>query len=675
MLIQYYNGTIPYEELRERLGSYKDGISAYQMIEVARQCGFESIGIEGSFESFQNENILLPCVAHILLNESYYHYIVLFEMNVKKHYFIVGDPAKGIYKMSFTEFEQVWNQVLITFQPIMPIIHIEPNQFLKKSLSALLCKEKKVGIYLLLTSIMITIVSIFHSTLINHFVSMLETHDETWYLYLSVILYLFFITIKNGSSFLRNKVFFHVYERIDFHFMNTIFRKILNLPYRYYKNHTTGEMVARIGDIGVIRTFLTNFVLSSIMDFPLFLASGIGLFFIQSKLFIGGFLIVMLYCFIFFIYQHILKKKIEQLEECNAKVTSYMVEAMNGYESLFGSHLKSRIEKRFSNYYRQYVKEAKQLEMYQNQEQMWSESLFDFSILFIFALGIYFVANEQMTMSALLLFHSLFLYFINPLKNMVRLGGEFHKVKIAWKRLSNIFYKKEETGIYLRKISGEIRFQNVYFEYFLNQPILKKLNFEIHAGEKVLITGESGNGKSTILKLLMKYYKVNRNSIFVDEIDINDYKEEAIEQNILYVSMKEQLFTGSIGENISFDKHYDEAYWEVLKITETDSIIEHTQLGHHLILEENGANISGGERQRIILARSLLLPFQVLLLDEATSQIDVDMERRILKRIFGKHSDKTILLVSHRTDNMDLFDRWISIKDGTIKKDVKKNDR
>ena len=170
----------------------------------------------------------------------------------------------------------------------------------------------------------------------------------------------------------------------------------------------------------------------------------------------------------------------------------------------------------------------------------------------------------------------------------------------------------------------------------------------------------------------MKYYEAPKNTIFLDGIDIREYKEEVIQNNILYVSMKEQLWTGTIYENILLGKEPDSRYQEILKLTEVNSILSKTPLGHRLVLEENGANLSGGEKQRVVLARTLLLPFNVLLLDEATSQIDSNMERRILKRLFKKFPDKTIVMVSHRFDNLDLFDQKIEIKNGLVLEDVSK---
>lgn len=671
MIIQYYHGHIPYEELKDQLGLHRNGITAYRLIEYAEKIGFDAKGIEGNFSSFQKESILFPCIAHIIVQKSYYHYIVLFEMNLKKQYFIVGDPSKGIYKMSFLEFESVWQHVIIVFHPKTPITYIEANTILKDHLYTNFLKEKKTILYIVLLSFMITIMAIFYTTILNHFITMLESHNEYRYLWFSIFLYSFFIILKNLGNYLRNKIFFHVYQRIDFELMNFIFYQILHLPYRYYKNRTTGDMMSRIQDIGVLRSFLAKFILSSIMDFPMLLVSAIGLFFISEQLFFVVLITWCLYSILYFIYHKAIAKKIEKVEEEGAKTTSYMVEAISGYESLFGSNLQKIVGNRFSNQYLEYVDQIKQSENLQNGKQTISQFILDFSSLALLAFGVWLIAHETITLSTIILFHSLFLYFMEPVKNLLDIMEEWKKVKISWERLSNLFYPTKELGIYSRKMIGTIEFQNVNFSY-ADHPVLKNVNFKIDAGKKVLITGKSGSGKSTILKLLMKYYEIKGGSIQIDQTEISDYQTESIHQNILYISMKEQLFTGPLCNNISLDGKYQQSYQEILKLTEVESIVRKSPLGHYLPLEENGSNLSGGEKQRVILARTLLLPFQILLLDEATSQIDINMERRILKNIFRQFPDRTVLFVSHRIDNADLFDQWIEIENGKIRRNVKK---
>ena len=171
----------------------------------------------------------------------------------------------------------------------------------------------------------------------------------------------------------------------------------------------------------------------------------------------------------------------------------------------------------------------------------------------------------------------------------------------------------------------------------------------------------------------MKYYPINRGQVLINEIDINDYKNNKYKQGISYISQKETLFTDTLYNNLNINNKNNNKILEIIKICEVDEIIKNNNTSYKMLIEENGNNISGGEKQRIILARTLLKPFNILLIDEGLNQMDVNLERRILKRIFQKYKQQTIIIVSHRLDNVDLFNKLVELENGKIKQVVNKN--
>ena len=179
----------------------------------------------------------------------------------------------------------------------------------------------------------------------------------------------------------------------------------------------------------------------------------------------------------------------------------------------------------------------------------------------------------------------------------------------------------------------------------------------------MLILGESGIGKSTLLRLIYKYYDVDRGQIFINGYDINDYTLADIRGNITYISQNEMLYTDSIRNNIILDRNISENdFLNVCKMTYVDEIIKDNILGYDYITEENGSNLSGGQRQRIILARGLLKNSKIIMIDEGLSQIDIKLERIILENLFWTYQDKTFIVVSHRENNTDLYDRVIRLR-------------
>ena len=167
--------------------------------------------------------------------------------------------------------------------------------------------------------------------------------------------------------------------------------------------------------------------------------------------------------------------------------------------------------------------------------------------------------------------------------------------------------------------------------------------------------------------MLMRYIDVPFGNISINDIDINHYHLDTLRSKITYVSQQEFLFTDTVYNNIVLGKDYDRQEVEnVLKLSLVDEFAANNPLSYNQLVEENGFNFSGGERQRIILARSLLKISDVYIFDEALSQIDIKRERKIIKNIFKYLKDKTIIIISHRYDNKDLFNRVIELSEGKL---------
>ena len=277
-----------------------------------------------------------------------------------------------------------------------------------------------------------------------------------------------------------------------------------------------------------------------------------------------------------------------------------------------------------------------------------------------------------MNIGTLLTFSSLLVYFLDPIKNIINLDNTVKESKIAFKRvLELIDYENKEIGFIEKFKGGDIIFKNVNFTFDDKNQILRNVNLNIKNGSKVMIVGKSGSGKSTLFKLLMKYYKIDNNKIFINDVDINNYTLSTINNSIVYISQNEILFNDTLYNNIVFDNNEKDKLLSIANICEINEILD-SNLGFNMLIEENGFNLSGGQRQRIILARALMKKFNILIIDEGLNQIDTDLERRILKNIFEKYKDKTIIVISHRLDNLDLFDNLIKFDSGQVK-DVKRN--
>lgn len=284
----------------------------------------------------------------------------------------------------------------------------------------------------------------------------------------------------------------------------------------------------------------------------------------------------------------------------------------------------------------------------------------------------YFIYQKKIGITSLILISSILSYVLEPIEHFSKLGLVIREGTLSLRRLVDLFIDAEDAGTFHKLQLQKICCHGLSYQIG-GHSLLSNLSFEVSRGEKILLVGDSGSGKSTLLKLLMKYDTISDGEILYNSHNINHYKNEAIKNNISYLSQDELLFTTTLYENVVMNRTYNEtSLKEVLSMCEVDLIAKKHPLGYQMFIEEDGFNLSGGEKARIILARHLLHPRRFILIDEGFSHMDTSLERRILKRLFERYKNHTFIIVSHRLDNLDLFSRMISMKDGSIINDVSK---
>ena len=230
------------------------------------------------------------------------------------------------------------------------------------------------------------------------------------------------------------------------------------------------------------------------------------------------------------------------------------------------------------------------------------------------------------------------------------------------KKLLRIKEEEKQRGI-KPILKGNIEFKNVYFKYNKKYN-LENINFKINSGEKVVIIGESGSGKTTLINLIHKNYKINKGQILIDNININKYDINYLKNRIVIINQKPAIFKDTILNNIIFNKN--ENIYKYSKITLFNKVIEKKENNLNFLIEQNGKNLSGGEKQRLVLTRSIINDFDTLILDDSTSSLDLKTENLVIDNLLKEFKDKTIIWVTNRVTFINKFDKIILLKDGKI---------
>ena len=222
-------------------------------------------------------------------------------------------------------------------------------------------------------------------------------------------------------------------------------------------------------------------------------------------------------------------------------------------------------------------------------------------------------------------------------------------------------------GKTVKKVNGKIEFKNVSFAYE-NEDVIKDLSFVINENEKVALVGESGSGKSTIIKLMMGLIKYDDGSVLIDGKELKTLNLDSFYDHVSYVSQEAPIFDGTLRENLLFDKKVeDEKVLDVIKLVCLDKFYEKLENGLDTELGERGVRMSGGERQRVALARLFFDDSKIIILDEATSAMDNITEKEVMKNIVEKLDNKTMIIIAHRLETIKDIDKIFVLKDGVIK--------
>ncbi len=657
MIIKYYNGYTSIEKLRSLMKTDKNGTNAYNLIEAAKILGFEAYGVKTKIEELNKNNLILPSIAHVVIENSYSHFLVIYDINYTKKQITIGDPASKIYKLSFEEFNKIWSGVLIILYP-KEKLNIEKKSNIFELIFEIIKNNKKDYLNIFLLSLFI----LFFTVVISfYFQFMIDNISHKLYI---IQLFLFFLgltLLKSLTNYFRSELVLILKQKIDFSLTLGVFKQIINLPYQYYKTRSTGDVISRIGDLENIKQILNNTIITLFIETPFALIALLILLIYNRLLFLVSLITIILYLLLSLLFR---KKFILSINNCQrnkANVTTCMVESIQGFETIKGLDINDNISNNLENKYSKYLKEMYQLESSYNLEDNLKNTISEFSFLTTILIGVFLIKESLITIGMLITLNTLISYFLEPIKNIINYDYSFKEANNSYKRICELFTEIKENDFL--KIKGNISINNLNFTYDNKKENLKNINLNIKQGNKVLLIGKSGSGKSTLLKLIKKYYETSN-------ININDNINYSV-SNIAYIAQNEILFTDSLVNNLKLNRNID--YKEidsVVKMCYVDSIVKNNNLGLNMLIEENGFNLSGGEKQRIILARTLLNKFDILLIDEGLNQIDINLERKILKNIFDKFKDKTIIIVSHRYNNMDLFNHVVEMSNGIIRKDL-----
>lgn len=505
-----------------------------------------------------------------------------------------------------------------------------------------------------------------------------ENFDKSNILKIALFLMILRIVIEIVTN-LWSRAVLKLNGKVNFDLKHDMIQSLTNFELKNYDNTNSGIFISRLNkdtsELSELFDYITDDLSGIILNlsfiiYVLYLNKYLGLFLILNII-----LVYILTSKKLFYYKNV-KAKYKQKDE---EIVGIYTDVIRGIREVQNLNLKDTLLDRINIKQKDVISyDIKKT----HTRRTWNRYIkaFQHILDFIFIiLSIYFITNNTLQISSFLI---IFLYknkVLNLIDYISEIREKFADGKVSAIRVFDIidyntFTKDSYGNIPLTDIIGKIKFQDVNFQYN-NKELFKDLSFEIKPNTMVAFVGKSGEGKSTILKLIGKNYKLNSGKILIDDTDINELSENTIRNNISIVSQSPYIFNLSIKENIKLARpeSTDEEIIEVCKKSQIHDDIIAMKDGYNTLVGENGVILSGGQKQRISIARALIRKSKIILLDEATSSLDNNNQERIKNVIKELSKDHTVIIVAHRlstivdSDNIYLLHNHKIIANGTHK--------
>lgn len=637
MIIEYYKGYIGIDRLSEMTNTNKNGTSAYNIKNISNAIGFSCYATK-EIETY-------PAIALVKLNTNYNHYIVVYR-KIKNGY-IIADPASKIKKISNQYFNNINLNVILNYKKTKDIIKLNENK-ISNYYKNMLRNNKSLFFLIFLFSILFLVLSTLYIFIYKKIISD-KIINNFFIIFLSVFILKYLVLLY------KNKLIIKLDKIIDLDLTKSVFIKLIKLPYLYYKNHTTGEIISRFNDIYNIKNIVIQLLTFLSIELPIFIVILIFMSYINIKISIIVLVIIILYIINNYIFKDKINTILFDTYEAKDNMISYLTATLLSFDYVKGSSMENKFIEYNSYRGKRYINKLFDYNSIVSHKELIDRFILGIGEVFIIYFGI-----TKMLIADFIIYFYLYSYLVDILSSFIDLNLRIRIARRSYKRIYELDIK-DNYGKVDKVDNYDIKFVNLNFNYGLKK-ILNNINLNIKHSSKVFIYGDTGSGKSTLLKIIKGYYKVEE--AYIGNEKINNYSPKAL-SGIIYIGQNDILFNDTLYNNLMCDSN--DKIKKYVSLFLLSKLIDNNEQGILMMIDENGFNLSQGQRQHIILVRSILKDFEVLLIDEGLSNLDVSLERTIINNLLCEFKNKTIIFVSHRLNNADLFDKVLYMDNGNIK--------
>ncbi|HYD62531.1 MAG TPA: peptidase domain-containing ABC transporter [Noviherbaspirillum sp.] len=669
MICKHYGIPMTLGKLRELANVTTAGATLDSLARVGDTLGFATRGVQCTYEALLG--FQLPFIAHW----EGYHYIIVY--GVSKTHVWVADPAIGFKKMAVEEFERGWSGTCLVFTPGQDMVQLAASRSPWIRFVGYLKPYKKILLHLFLATFVIQVLGLVPPLIIQNILDGVIVHQNFNLLHLLIagliVSNLFTQIMVTIRSFLAG----FMVRNLDFAMMSHFFKHTMSLPFSFFAKRKTGDILARFQENHTIRAFLTESTITTVLNLLMIFIYFTIMFLYNVKLTMVLIAFVIPIIALTVLVTPKVKGYAREVFAVSTDAQAYLMEALGGVETVKGMGIERPVRLKWE---RKYVK-ALEVQYRAQSFNIWisliGQILNAATTIAVLWVGASLVLARELTVGQLIAFNALMGSVLAPLMGLVGLWNLLNDAGVAMERLGDVLDMEPEqkpedlpSRVVLPDLQGEIKLDGVYFRYGGEDTayVLENISLDIKPGELVAIVGRSGSGKTTLAKLLVGFYTPSDGKIIVDGYDMSVIDKDYYRAQVGYVMQSNLLFSGTIAENIaSGDESPDRRrIEEVAKMADAHAFISKLPLRYEQVVGERGMGLSGGQIQRLCIARALYHDPRLLVFDEATSALDTQSESNIMGNMNEILKGRTAVVIAHRLSTIMRADKILVLYEGAI---------
>ena len=679
IIAKHYGKSINTQQLRKLSETTREGSSLLGLSEAVESIGLKSLGIQLAYNKLKEAP--LPCILHWNKN----HYVVLYK--IKKDIVYISDPAHGLISFTKKEFLQHWignnateetqDGIALFIEPTPKFYQEEFEEDEKFGFSFIfkyLFKYKKFIIQLIIGLLAGSLLQLILPFLTQSIVDVGIKNQDLNFVYLILFAQLFLFLGKASLEIIRSWILLHLSTRINISLISDFFIKLMKLPISYFDVRMTGDLLQRINDHKRIERILTTSSLTVLFSFFNLIIFSLVLGYYSLQIF-GIFVLgsVLYFSWVLFFFKkrkELDYKRFSQVSQEQSKV----IELINGMQEIKLHNAERRMRWNWEYVQARLFKVATKSLALEQTQSVGSNLINELKNMFITVLSAKLVIDGNITLGMMMAISYIVGQLNGPITQLINFMRDVQDAQISLDRLGEIHNMEEEEKPSDEKVTNiptnkNLELNNISFRYTGGlEPVLKELSLTIPANKTTAIVGASGSGKTTLMKLLLGFYKVDSGEISVGGFNFNNISQKEWRRNCGVVMQEGYIFNDTIAKNIAVGEDYVDKIKlaHAIDVANIQDYIDGLPLGYNTKIGSEGNGLSTGQKQRLLIARSVYKNPHFLFFDEATSALDANNEKVIMEKLNTFFANKTAVVIAHRLSTVKNAHQIVVLDKGKI---------